>query len=121
MFRLVAMCCVFATVTFEALLPATAAIGATTTYDTVDAVEVLADQIRITGIISGQDAPSTRQYEIWGSPPSSQTGGPTDVAASRCDRLALLAMSKPGKFQFGLTPEINFPLRHSCKLIVRTP
>lgn len=121
MFRLLAMCCVLAALTLEAPLPARAAIGATITYDTVDAVEVLTDHIKVTGIISGQGASSATLYEIWGSPPSTQTSGPTDVAAARCDRLALLAMSKPGKFQFGLTPEVNSPFRYSCKLIVRTP
>lgn len=64
MFRLVAMCCAIAAFTFGGLPPAVAAFGDTTTYDTVDAVEVLADQIRVAGIISGQRAPSTTLYTI---------------------------------------------------------
>jgi hypothetical protein len=119
MFRLVAMCCAIATFTFAAPRPAAAAVGDTTTYDTVDAVEVMADQIRVTGIISGQAAPSTQLYRIVSSPPSG--GGFTDTAASRCDRLALLAISKPGKYQFATVQVVDFSPRFSCKLIVRTP
>ena len=121
MFRLVAMCCVIAALTFEAPLPASAATGDTTTYDTVDAIEVFADQIKVTGIISGQGAPSTRMYRIVSSSTDGSSGGPTDVAASRCDRLALLAISKPGKFQFAVVQIVDFSPRYSCKLIVRTP
>lgn len=115
MFRLVAMCCAIAMFLFGDPLPAAAA-GNPITYDTVDAIEVLANEIKVTGIISGQDAPSTTLYTIISS--SSSTGR-TDVAASRCDRLALLAMSKPGKYQFAVTL-VGFS-EYSCKLIVRTP
>jgi hypothetical protein len=121
MFRLVAMCCAIATFTFEAPRPAAAAVGDTTTYDTVDAVEVMADQIRVTGIISGQAAPSTQLYRIVSSSPFSTGGGSTDTAASRCDRLALLAISRPGKYQFATVQVADFSPRFSCKLIVRTP
>ena len=121
MFRLVAMCCAIAAFTFEAPRPAAAAAGDTTTYDTVDAIEVQADQIKVTGIISGQGDPTTRLYKIVSSPTAVSGAEPTDVAASRCDRLALLAMSKPGKFQFAVVQIVDFSPRYSCKLIVRTP
>ena len=90
--------------------PARAATGDLTLYATVDAIKVLATVIEVTGIVVGQSAPSTVSYSI----------ATTDVAASRCDRLALLAMSKPGKFQFGMVDE-SFGDHFSCKLIVRTP
>jgi hypothetical protein len=108
------MCCAIAAFTFTGLSPAVAAFGDSITYEAVDAVEVLADQIRVMGIISGQGAPSTTLYTIVNT-------GSTDVAASRCDRLALLAMSKPGKFQFAVVEELSTPVRFGCKLIVRTP
>ena len=117
MFRLVAMCCAIAAFTFGGMQPAVAAFGDTTTYDTVDAVEVLSDQIKVTGIISGQGVPSTTRYSIVGS-----SSSPSEVAASRCDRLALLAMSRPGKFQFALVEELSISSpKFGCKLIVRTP
>lgn len=112
MFRLVAMCSAIVALTFETL-PASAAIGDTTTYDTVDAFEVFGSQIKVTGIISGHDAPSTALYT-----PFIPTGSTSDIAA-RCDRLALVAMSRPGKFQFAVMEVAS--LRFSCKLIVRTP
>lgn len=115
MFRLVAICGAIVGFTFGMLPPAMGA-GNTITYDTVDAVEVLSNRITVTGIISGQGTPSTSQYTILSS---SSSNGPTDVAASRCDRLALLAMSKPGKFQFAVT--FIGSSSYSCTLLVRAP
>jgi hypothetical protein len=87
---------------------------ASATYDTVDAVEVRGSFIVVTGIISGQATPTRLQYSIQDQ--SAQTG----EAAARCDRLALLAMSKPGKFRFA-TILLDNGFRFSCKLNVRTP
>jgi hypothetical protein len=98
--------------------PARAAFGEVIAYDTVDAIKVVDTRIFVTGIIAGQGAPTTTKYEIRTAGVSS--GAAIDVAA-RCDRLALLAMSKPGKFQFGLVDESSFGEQFSCKLIVRTP
>jgi hypothetical protein len=81
------MCCAIAALTFEAPLPAMAAmaaIGATITYDTVDAVEVLTDQIRVTGIISGQDAPQHEAVRDLGFAPFQP-----DHRAHRCSGFAL--------------------------------
>lgn len=92
-------------------------------YDTVDAIEVLSGSgvtvpsITITGIISGQSAPSQLTYRI-----ESPTTNTNADGASRCDRLALLAMSKPGKFQLAMNTSTNsFATTFNCKLIVRTP
>lgn len=118
MFRLVTICVAIVGFTFGMLPPAMGA-GNTITYDTVDAVEVVANRITVTGIISGQGTPSTNSYSILSSS-SPNTGA--DVAASRCDRLALLAMSKPGKFQFAVTfIGTGGSGNYSCTLIVRTP
>jgi hypothetical protein len=108
MFRLVVMCCAIAASTIAGPLPAMAAFNDTTTYDTIDAVEVVADLITVTGITSGQGTPTTATYQVLGG----------IEAAARCDRLALLAIAKPGKFRFAVT-DLNF--QFSCKLIVRTP
>jgi hypothetical protein len=66
------------------------------TYDTVDAVQTSASNdsivIRITGTFAGTTVPRTTSYRLnFGSSPAADQG-------SRCDRMALLAMSKPGKF-----------------------
>jgi hypothetical protein len=82
-------------------------------YDTVDAVESAPNLITITGIIAGQSTPSTSTYTI------NVSLSPGDEP-SRCDRFALLAMSKPGKFQFAMVVTSPLPL-FSCKLITRAP
>ena|ERR1041384_621210 len=92
-----------------------AADGTPIVYDTVDALQLRNNNvIRVTGIISGQGASSTTDYNL-----ISGSVGSVDYAA-RCDRLALLAMSKPGKFQFVITSTGGFSGFY-CQLIVRTP
>ena len=67
-----------------------AADGTPVIYDAVDALQIRNNNvIRVTGIISGQGAPSTTDYNLIAG-----TGATPDYAA-RCDRLALLAMSSP--------------------------
>jgi hypothetical protein len=81
-------------------------------YDTIDAVEVWGSQITITGIISGQSSPSQLLYGITGDTPE---------RAARCDRLALLAMTKPGKYQLAMLQPFGSIFGFGCKLIVRAP
>ena len=84
--------------------------SADTVYDTVDAIEAAGSGgIRVTGIVAGEQAQSVTFYFL-GS--GSETG-------LRCDRLALLAMSKPGKFQF-VVVNSGPGSGNACKLIVRT-
>ncbi|MEO7730198.1 MAG: hypothetical protein ABIY55_04440 [Kofleriaceae bacterium] len=87
--------------------------AADTVYDTVEAIETTgARNIKVTGIIAGQSAPTTASYSLAGSS--------TDIdAGARCDRLALLAMSKPGKFQFVMVL-VSFNV-NNCKLVLRAP
>ena len=117
-----ATCIAIAALTLISPRPAAANIGdIIAAYDTVDAIETAANQITVTGIVTGEGAPSRRTFTIIGSPAASTGGTPQqDVAASRCDRLALLAMSKPGKFQFAIV-DVGASTRFGCKLILRTP
>jgi hypothetical protein len=62
-------------------------------YDTVDAVQASGTRIAITGIIAGQSTQSESFYFV-----NNDSSAGTAEAASRCDRLALLAMAKPGKY-----------------------
>ena len=79
-------------------------------YDTVDAVESDTGFITITGIAVGQSTATTSSYRI-------DAEAPEDGVA-RCDRFALLAMAKPGKYQFATVgPDRND--RFVCKLSVR--
>jgi hypothetical protein len=72
-------------------------------YDAVDLVEIRSDKSSCTGceahtalfvqgIRSGQTDSSTAMYDFGGN-----AGG-----ATHCQRLALMAMSKPGKYQFAV-------------------
>jgi hypothetical protein len=85
-------------------------------YDTVDAVQSGPSDrdITITGIIVGQSTATTMTYFLRGNSPTSTT---EDVSA-RCDRFALLAMAKPGKYQFAT---VGTPGFFDCKLTVRAP
>lgn len=86
-------------------------------YDTVDAVQVSGSRIAITGIIAGQSTPSELFYTV-----NNDFSSGTPEAANRCDRLALLAMAKPGKYQFAMmSPAGVGSGGFVCKLIVRTP
>lgn len=84
-------------------------------YDTVDAVQADSGFITITGIVVGQSVATTSSYKISVlSSPSSE-----DVAA-RCDRFALLAMAKPGKYQFATVLDRS-ENAFVCKLTTRAP
>jgi hypothetical protein len=76
--------------------PTAAAVGDVVAYDAVDAFELRSgNNIRVSGVISGEGASSTTDYNLL-------SGSTTTDYAARCDRFALLAMSQPGKFQFAL-------------------
>lgn len=85
-------------------------------YDTVDAVQSGPSdrEITVTGIIAGQSNTTTLTYRLRTNAASNTT---EDVPA-RCDRFALLAMAKPGKYQFAT---VGTPGFFDCKLIVRAP
>jgi len=87
--------------------PAAAEELDTAMYDTVDSFEFGGRTLTVTGIIRGDSAPSTSSFFI------------EDVGdGARCDRLLMMVMSKPGKFQFGVVrpPGIS----RGCTLILRT-
>lgn len=96
--------------------PAMAA-GTPFSFDTVDAVEILdgtastGQVIKITGIQTGQSAPGTFQFSF----------GTKVDAATRCERMASIAMAKPGKFRFLIHGIVNFNPEVGCKLVAVTP
>jgi len=103
-------------VVFAVLVLSSRLAAADTAYDTVDAAEERPfASIIITGIVAGQGTPTTTTYSLAGV---SSTSG-IDPAA-RCDRMVLLAMSKPGKFQLVMVP-VPGVSGFDCKLVVRTP
>jgi hypothetical protein len=96
--------------------------GIQTVFDTVDSVEIKNHDlcggcttqavVNIRGIRAGQSVPGDFSFNF---------GGNTDMA-TRCERLAVIAMSKPGKFQFGIGADTVITAGHGdCKLILVNP
>jgi hypothetical protein len=87
-----AICLAIASLTFMAPRPAAAAV--THTFDTVDAVEITNlggdnnNIIIVTGILAGQTTPTTQTFVF---------GSAVDHAR-QCERFALIALSRPGKY-----------------------
>jgi hypothetical protein len=105
-----AACLAIASLTFMAARPAAAAT--THTFDTVDALEIEYNSnsgniVIVTGILVGQMTPTTHTFAF--------NGYGDD--ARQCERFAVIAMSKPGKYRFAIGTMYN----KGCKLILRTP
>jgi hypothetical protein len=104
--------------------PVSATIVSTYVFETVDSYDIYGDrrEVKITGIISGEAAPRTvtLTYNAVGS-----TSTPTDEFATkrtfeRCERFALMAMSKPGQYLLELRQESSVSTLHvGCKLTRR--
>ena len=86
----------------------TNSLADTAIYDTVDAIDMNPVGFAVTGIIAGGSTPGTVFYTA-----------NEDRCHATCERFGLLAMSKPGKFQFVVTSVGNNPV--CCKLVLRTP
>lgn len=105
---------VIASLTF--LAPRTAAAAVSYTFDTVDAVEIVrptttsTPDVIVTGIQAGQTTPSSVTFHV----------NNADFARD-CERLAVIAMSKPGKYQFVLKISASSVDPGGCKLIRRNP
>jgi hypothetical protein len=90
-------------------------------YDTVDAVELKDHSpcsgcgsralVIVTGIRAGSSGPSSQSFDF-----------NTNVAsATRCEHLAVIAMSKPGKYQFSIGTDVSVGGLGDCKLNLVTP
>jgi hypothetical protein len=84
------------------------------TFSAVDAVEVDAAILRITGVLVGEAAPVTRQF------PLPTSAGYSEQYVATCHRFALLVMTKPGAYRFEVNYEYPgaFP---NCKLLRVAP
>ncbi|HET9449706.1 MAG TPA: hypothetical protein VFO83_02435, partial [Aggregicoccus sp.] len=85
------------------LLPLGAAHAAPVTYvfATVDryVIDWHTSRIDVRGVLQGESAPSTVSLQFYYSP----SGG--NEPSDRCEKLALLSMSSPGRYQFELSVE----------------
>ncbi len=83
-------------------------------FVTVDAVQVEAYRVNITGVVQGEAAPSSfyvQQYPSTGEP---------NVFAQNCQQQALLAMAKPGQYLFEIR-QGSGTSSSTCKLTRVTP
>lgn len=101
MLRHLVVCLAIASLTFAAPRPADAAGPITHTFTAVDAVEIqyqgggTAFILLITGVLSGGSTATTYSFPFPGS----------DIGlrqTEKCERMAQIAMTKPGKFQLGV-------------------
>ena len=117
MIRRLAICLVIASLTFVAPRPAAAAV--THSFDAVDAVEIghlssyqNSHFVIVTGILVGATVQTTHKFHFDGNPEQS----------TRCERFAVIAMSKPGKFRFSIGSITSTGgTGGGCKLTLRTP
>src|ERR1041384_3187093 len=89
-------------------------------FDTVDSVEVKNQTacsgctshtlVIVTGIPAGSSTPGTRSFDFVTN---------LDMA-TRCEHLAVIAMSRPGKYQFGIGSAGESGGQGDCELILVT-
>jgi hypothetical protein len=114
-----------ASMIFLAPRPAAAGTITTTVFDTVDSVEgyhagYAGYSLTVKGIPASGTTPTTSTFHF-------DMGLDSRDAAlvERCERFAVLVMSKPGKYQLSITWEYNtsdgYKYNRGCKLILRTP
>jgi hypothetical protein len=116
----------FISFTIAVSSPVVADVTIQVVYDTVDSVEIknhdICDtcggnqsMVIVRGIVVGTSTPSTRTFNF---------GTNIDIA-TRCERLAMIAMSKPGKYQLGIGADMSnsggVGGHGDCKLILIAP
>ncbi|HET9598335.1 MAG TPA: hypothetical protein VFP65_22295 [Anaeromyxobacteraceae bacterium] len=99
----------------------------TAVYTAVDAVSLKGDQLTVTGVVQGEQAATTRTFDL------SAVGMPTtgvvasgwsagdDAVMQTCTRFATLAIMKPGAFLFTVQGYIGFGPFPGCTLTRVTP
>lgn len=122
--------------TLVAPAPASAEITATHVFESVESYNIVGDSlsygidhVEVTGVIQGESAPRTVRLNY--NPRLSSSSSGTDVISSnrtfeRCERLALLALSKPGQYLLEMRQEREGSGAGSiyyigCKLTRRVP
>lgn len=104
--------------------PVSAAIVSTYVFETVDSYDISGErrEVKITGIISGEAAPRT--VTLMYNAANTGTTYSDEIASKRtferCERFALMAMSKPGQYLLEMRQESNATYSYiGCKLTRR--
>lgn len=101
-------------------LAAAPAAGQTTTvpyvFVTVDSVSVQGNEIAVTGMLEGESVPAERYKSV--NPGYGADVAATVAAVQNCQRLALMAMAKPGQYRFEMVDVATYlgGLETRCKL-----
>lgn len=99
--------------------PVTATPGGVYVFETVDSYDVQGSYMRLTvqGVQQGQETPSSVTF---GYTINSSSTSDHPRSFERCERLALLAMSKPGQYLLEVRQENYFStLNIGCRLTRR--
>jgi hypothetical protein len=106
-------------------VPADAAITAIYVFETVDSYDIAGErrEVKVTGIISGEAEPRT--VTLTYAPIYSSSSSTDEVGSKRtferCERFALMAMSKPGQYLLEMRQETIYSGTYmiGCKLTRR--
>jgi hypothetical protein len=113
--------------TLVSLAPASAKTTATHVFESVASYNILGDydQVEVTGVVQGESAPSTIVLNY--IPKYTNSTGTDYTSAKRtferCERLVLLALSKPGQYLLEMRQEEDMfgTVYIGCKLTRRVP
>lgn len=89
--------------------------GSTTTFVTVDAVQVDYSYLTVSGIRQGDGAASDWRFTFY-IPSSPTEPGRAVAQIQSCERMALLAMAKPGQYLLEVVMPASSYGEPSCKL-----
>ncbi|MCY1019946.1 hypothetical protein [Pyxidicoccus sp. MSG2] len=82
-------------------------------FETVDSYVVVNERrVEVTGILQGESAPRTFAF-------SANAISNPHLLFTRCDRMALLAMSKPGLYSFEMVQGADSYIAPTCRLTRR--
>ncbi|WNG61866.1 hypothetical protein F0U59_49525 [Archangium gephyra] len=91
--------------------PVSATIVSTYVFETVDSYDIYGDrrEVKITGILSGNPEPSTitLTYNAVASSANGSDEFGVKRTFERCERFALMAMSKPGQYLLEMRQETS--------------
>jgi hypothetical protein len=117
-----AICLVFASSLFAAPHAFAGEASIQVVFATVDSVEIR-NHDDCTGCTPVHALVVVRGVDVAGNGPFNHSfdfSANTDMA-TRCEHLAVIAMSKPGKYQFGIGSDAFGQGHGDCKLILVTP
>ncbi|RKG98925.1 hypothetical protein [Corallococcus carmarthensis] len=86
--------------------------GVTYVFASVDAYTVDLASFDVTGTLVGESTPRTFSFWAGGTSDSASNS----VEASRCDRLALIAMTRPGRYLFSWNEGNGYTSLPKCTL-----